>query len=166
MTEQEYKLHQGVKVWNIVASVFFVGLCLFMYFVFVSLRPDFSLQQIVYFDLFILALATHRLIRLFIYDNITLFIREAFQDLEVQDELYKYVNSENAFKLTVHKLLNCPWCLGVWIAFVSAFFYFTFPVLQFVFIILAFASVASLLILLTNLLGWSAEEKKLKVQKM
>jgi hypothetical protein len=159
-------LHRQVKVWNVVASVFFVGLCLFMYFVFVSLQPNFSLQQIVYFDLLILALATHRLIHLFIYDNITLFIRELFLDLEIQDGLYKFVNSKNSFKLTMHKLLNCPWCLGVWIAFVSAFFYFTFPALQIVFIILAFSSIASLLILLTNLFGWSAEEKKLKVKEM
>jgi hypothetical protein len=166
MTEQEYKLHQGVKLWNIAASLFFVGLCLVMYSVFLKLQPSFMVAEITYFDLLILALATHRLIRLFIYDNITLFLREIFQDLKIENGFYEFVNSKNSFKLTVHKLLNCPWCLGVWIAFVSAFFYFAFPVFQIVFIILAFASVASLLILFTNFLGWSAEEKKLKVQNM
>lgn len=166
MTEEEFRLHQGVKLWNIVASVFFVGLCLVMYFVFIRLQPVFSLEYITTFDLIILALATHRLVRLFIYDNITLFIREWFMDLHVEGGVYKYMNSKNSFKLTMHKLLNCPWCLGVWVAFVSAFLYFSFPVLQMVFVILAFASVASFLILLTNLLGWSAEEKKLKVGQM
>lgn len=166
MTEKEYKLHQSVKFWNIVASIFFVGLCLVMYSTFLKLQPYFLFEEVSYFDLLILALATHRLTRLFIYDNITLFLRESFQDLKIENGVYEFVNSKNAFKLTVHKLLNCPWCLGVWIAFVSAFFYFTFPVLQIVFIILAFASIASLLILFTNFLGWSAEEKKIKVQSM
>lgn len=167
MSEQEYKLHQGVKMWNILASVFFVVLCVLMYVVFAKLRPNnFGVS---FFDILILILGTFRLVRLFIYDNITLFLREFFMDLHIEGEenkKYTYKESKSAFKLTMYKLLNCPWCFGVWVSFVAAFLYFSFPVFKLVFVVLAISSVASLLILIANLIGWLAEEKKLKVQKM
>lgn len=163
MTEEEYKLNQWVKIWNILASVFFVFFSLFLYGLFLTLRPaDFGVNM---YDLFILALANFRLIRLFIYDNMTLFIREFFMDLEVKYGKYNFVKSKNSFKLTMYKLMTCPWCFGVWSAFVSAFFYFTFPAFKFVFIILAISAVASFLMLLTNLIGWYAEGKKKEVER-
>jgi hypothetical protein len=164
MTEQELRLHNGVKIWNIISSIFFIALVTFLYLVFVSIQG--INYQISFFDIAVLILANYRLVRLFIYDNITLFFRELFMDLENAEGKYAYVNSNNSFKLTMHKLLNCPWCFGVWTTFISAFFYFTFPQLQIIFILLAISSVATFLIILSNLIGWSAEEKKLKVQKM
>lgn len=163
MTQEEFLLHQGVKKWNIISSVFFVLLSLAMYFIFLKFAPnDLSLNVS---DIVILTLANYRLIRLFIYDNITLFVREYFMDLRIVDGKYSYHNSVNAFKLTMHKLLNCPWCFGVWTTFISAFFYFSFPSLKIIFILLAVAAVASFLILLSNLIGWSAEYKKIQVQE-
>ncbi len=86
---------------------------------------------------------------------------EIYRESDV--EKYRYINSKNSFKLTMHKLLNCPWCFAVWTTFVSAFFYFSFPQTQLIFILLAISSSASFLIIFTNLIGWSAEAKKLEV---
>ena len=167
MTEQEYKLDRGVRNWNILAFIFFVLLCIFMYKFFLIYRPD-NFELTIY-DLVILSLANFRLIRLFIYDNMTLFIREIFMDLKVLDDndtkKYVFMESKNAFKLTLYKLSNCPWCFGIWSSFISAFLYFTFPVFKVVFIILAISAVASFLMILTNLIGWYAESKKLEVSK-
>ena len=163
MTKNEYELHNGVKIWNILASIFFIILCILMYMCFLTMRPEnFSINI---FDIVILSLANFRLIRLFIYDNMTLFIRESFMDLKIQDDKYEFVHSKNSFKLTMYKLMTCPWCFGVWAAFVSSFLYFTFPVFVYVFIILAISAVASFLMLLTNLIGWYAEGKKREVDK-
>lgn len=164
MTEAELKLHNGVKMWNIIASVFFVLLVLFLYAIFLSFRPaDFGVSV---FDILILAFANFRLVRLFIYDNITLFLREMFMDLKNIDGKYEYINSTNSFKLTIYKLLTCPWCFGVWSSFISAFFYFTYPSFKFIFIILAISAIASFFMLLTNLIGWYAQGRKQEVEKM
>lgn len=166
MTKEEFEMHQGTKRWNVIASLLFGILCIAMYVYFVRHKPEnFGISLI---DLIVLCFANFRLIRLFIYDNITLFIREFLMDLKVYDfndsKKYEFINSKNSLKLTLHKLMNCPWCFGVWITFVSSFFYFTFPFLKIPFVILAISSVASFLILLTNLIGWHAEAKKLEVQ--
>ncbi len=163
MTKKEYELDVGVRVWNILASVFFFALCLGMYYVFLMTTK--GEIQISVFDIVILSLANFRLIRLFIYDNMTHFIREMFMDLEVSEGKYKFNLSDNSFKLTMYKLMTCPWCFGMWCAFVSAFFYFTFPLTKIVFIILAISAVASFLMILMNLIGWYSEAKKLEVQK-
>lgn len=168
MREEEFKLLRAVKIWNLTASVFFLVICLIMFIVFQSLKPVNFVVTI--FDLIILSLANFRLVRLFIYDNITVFLREIFMDLKIRDNLdgikiFDYIESKNSFKFTLHKLLQCPWCFGIWTSFISSFFYFTFPELQIVFIVLAISALASFSILLSNLIGWTAEEKKIKVEK-
>jgi hypothetical protein len=168
MTEQEYKLHQGVKFWNIILSVLFLALCVALYGLFMKFRAEnFGISI---FDILVLSLANYRLIRLFIYDNITLFLRELFMDLKISEveeiKSYEYVNSVNAFKLTMHKLLTCPWCFGVWTTFVSTFFYFSFLPFKILFVLLAISALASFMILVSNLVGWSAEYKKLSTNKL
>ncbi len=163
MNKEEFLLHQNVKKWNIVATIFFVISCLVLYFIFQNLNSQNI--TITFFDILILSLANYRLIRLFVYDNITLFVREYFMDLKVADEKYEYVNSKSSFKLTVYKLLNCPWCFGIWTTFISAFFYFNFESFKIIFILLAISAIASSLVLMANFIGWSAELKKIQVKK-
>ena len=167
MNVEEFKIHQKVKLWNILASAFFLILCVVLYFAFAKI--DIESLSISLFDIIIIALANHRLVRLFVYDNLTLFIREFFMDLKVvgvdDQKSYEYVKSNNSFKLTIYKLLTCPWCFGVWTVFVSSFFYFNFFEFKIIFVLLAISSLASFLIIFTNLLGWSAEAKKNSVEK-
>jgi hypothetical protein len=162
MNEKEFKLQKGVKFWNIVASIFFALVCLFMYGVFVANKPaNFSVSV---FDVLILSLASFRLIRLFIYDNITLCLRDLFTDVVHEDGKYFYRESKNSFKVTLHKLMNCPWCFGIWCSFIGSFLYFTFPPLQIIFVVFAISGIASFVMLLTNLIGWHAEGKKKQTQ--
>lgn len=167
MTEQEYFLNKNVKLWNVTAMIFFSVLCIFMYKIFLVFKPE-NFELTVY-DILILIFANFRLIRLFIYDNMTLFVREWFMDLKILDDndskKYVFVESKNSFKLTMYKLMTCPWCFGVWSSFISAFVYFTFPSLKVIFIVLSISAVASFLMLLTNLIGWHAEAKKGEVSK-
>ena len=164
MTPQEFKLHNWVKIWNVLASLFFLLLCLGMWTIFIALNPN--SVQISILDIAILSLANFRLIRLFVYDNMTLFIREMFMDIKTEEGNFFYVTSKNSFKLTMHKLTTCPWCFGVWLTFVSAFIYFTFPVFKILFILLGVSAIASFLIIVTNLVGWYAEGKKKSVENI
>ena len=97
----------------------------------------------------LIALATFRLVRLFCYDHILDFVRDRFTAAE-----------EGTFRGTIGRLMACPWCTGLWFAFVVAFAFFATPYAYPFILILAIAGVASFLQLLANLVGWSAEEKK------
>lgn len=56
------------------------------------------------FDFSLVALATYRLIRLFTYDKITDSIRTFFR------------TRETGFARSVHSLLVCSWCTGIWMS--------------------------------------------------
>jgi hypothetical protein len=169
MTHKEFRLEENIKLWNIAALGLFAVLA---YLAFEYLAENRLFAPISFADILILSLALLRLIRLFAYDNITLFLREAFLDVkklryaEEGGEFVERVPSENAGKRTLDKLFNCPWCIGVWLALGSLFLYFAVPETRLLFILLAVAALGSFFQMIANLLGWSAEYKKLQCQAL
>lgn len=105
------------------------------------------------FDFFLLVLATFRLTRLFVYDSITAFIRGWF-----------YGQSKTSFLGTMGTLINCPWCTGLWFALVLSYFYFITPYAWFLILFLGIAGLGTLMQILVNWIGWSAEGAKKAVQ--
>ncbi len=103
-------------------------------------------------DFALIALATFRLIRLVSYDVMTSFLREPLRYFP-----------QGTFLGTLSSLVNCPWCTGVWLSALVVFAYFATPLSWYVILILAVAGVASLLQLLSNLVGWYAEGEKKEV---
>ncbi len=112
-------------------------------------------------DFALVALASHRLIRLFVYDAITKFFREQFYDT-TQNKRGEVVlvKPSHGPRRTLADLLSCPWCFGIWAAATVTFFYLLTPYAYVPVVILAIASVASTLQLLTNLIGHKAEQLK------
>lgn len=164
MTQSEYQVEQKIKLWNMGAIAVFVILGGWAY---LCLEAGDKLPETISIGVFVvLALAIFRIIRLVAYDNIMLFLREAFLDTQIEGNVVTRIPSKSSFKQTVSKLLNCPWCIGVWIALGVTYLYWNFPELYVVFIVLALSSVASLLQILTNLIGWSAEERKVKTGEL
>lgn len=171
ITQQEFQMEEAIKRWNI-----------FFIFLFAVLAGMFMLslnREDLYFfrsfglgEMIIFMLAVSRLIRLFCYDNVTLFVREAFLDVSTVKQVeggvehYERVLSENSFKRTVNKLLNCPWCVGIWLTLGMLWLYINFPIFYFLAIILAISQVAGMIQLGTNFVGWSAEHKKAKTEKL
>lgn len=163
-------MEEQIKRWNIVAIIIFVILTI------LALRclsaRGIELQYLSLGEFLILALAIMRIIRLVAYDNITLFLREAFLDAktvryaEEGEEFIERVPSENSFKRTVDKLLNCPWCLGVWVSLFVLYFALAYPSLWIIFVLLALAGVASLIQIVANLIGWNAEYRKIATEKI
>jgi hypothetical protein len=170
MTQKEYQMEERTKQWNILAVILFVVLSI------VLLRcleaRGILVDYVPFGDFIILSLAIFRIIRLVAYDNIALFIREAFLDVktvryaEEGEEFIERVPSENSLKRTISKLLNCPWCIGVWITLFVLYVYLTYPSLFIVFILLALSSAASLFQMFANLLGWKAEYQKIATEKL
>ncbi len=169
LSQEEYRLEENIKRWNIFFLVLFVVLSVWL---FRSLEARVLLPFVLSsFDVIILVFALFRIIRLLAYDNIMLFLREFFLDVksvkyvETGEEHVERVLSVNAFKRTMWKLLNCPWCLGIWVSLFGVFIFVAFPDTFIIFLVLALSGVASLLQIFANFLGWSAEQKKVMAQK-
>lgn len=88
-------------------------------------------RAITVFDFVLLVLATFRLVRLFVYDSVTNFIRDHFKQYE-----------QGPGK-TMSNLLGCPWCTGIWMALLVSFAYFATPLAWYPLLVLAIAGAAT-----------------------
>jgi energy-converting hydrogenase Eha subunit G len=157
------------NLWNFIFTVlfvaFFAGLMYVLYRVNGELPTSISL-----FDLLLIILATFRLIRLFVYDKIFHFIRELFvRTEEVHTEqgvaYIERTEYEGGPLRTISELLGCPWCFGIWCGLMIAFFYFLTPLAWFPILVLAISGLGTIFQLISNFIGWSAENKKLEAQQ-
>lgn len=156
------------NLWNFIYSIFFAAFFAALMWVLYRVHGELP-TSIAFFDALLIALATFRLIRLFVYDKITRFIRDLFVEYrEIYSEqgvTYLEAHQPGSGPLrTLSELLACPWCFGVWAGLVVTFFYYLTPFAWFPIFVLAMAGVGTLLQLLANLLGWSAENGKLRAQ--
>jgi len=121
-TEQDF--------WDLVFLIFYLFLVILL--VFYLKATDRLISNIKGFDYFILVASAFRLIRLFTYDSITAFIR-------------RYLGHfEKGPKKTLHNLINCPWCTGVWMALVVLYTYFIIPYSWPFLLLLSIAGMASI----------------------
>ncbi|HRH55919.1 MAG TPA: DUF1360 domain-containing protein [Candidatus Paceibacterota bacterium] len=140
--------------WNILYSVFFIGL-ITVAFLWLSERGQ-LIADIPVFHLVLLSLATFRLVRLFTYDHITDYLRD-----------WVRTRREDSFLGTAGSLLGCPWCTGMWFAFLAYVGYAAAPAVVLpLALILSIAAAASLFQLVANLIGWSAEATKRDVTQI
>lgn len=139
-----------IHTWNFVFSLFFAVLVLWG--ATWLLTSGKIVTGITIGNFVLMSLAIFRLVRLFTYDHITQFIREWFVG-----------HPEKSFLGTMGALLNCPWCTGLWFSFLVVFFAYATPIAWPIILILALAALASFIQIVTNLIGWHAEAKKIEV---
>lgn len=139
-----------MALWNIFFGLFFAALSLSLYAL--LLEGGTVPTSIPIFDLALIMLATFRLTRLVAYDEIFHFFRDIFEK-----------HQKGSLFGTLKILVNCPWCMGLWFAMIVTFFYFYTPYAWFFILFLAVAGVASLFLVLSNFIGWSAEWRKREV---
>lgn len=140
--------------WNLFFAVFFAAIAIAMAGFLNQLYGE-PPTWIPFFDLVLIVLATMRLTRLFVYDAVMAFFRNWF-----------YGAPRGSFLGTMGTLVNCPWCLGLWFGLFVTFFYFLTPFAWFFILFLAVASIASLLQIVANSIGWNAEYRKIKTRKV
>jgi len=121
------------------------------------------------FDFVLLALATFRLTRLFVYDSVMAWLRNLFMDVvvvvtELGETTLILEKPASGFRRTMADLLACPWCVAMWSALSVSFVFFLTPLAWFPIFILALAAVASFTQLLANMIGWAAEYLKQKAK--
>lgn len=117
------------------------------------------------FDFSIIVLATFRLARLFVYDKITQFVRDWFLIRTVVDDgagtgVIIRQKPMGGPGRTIADLLDCPWCFTIWAALAVSFLYFLTPFAWFPIFMLAISGLGTFVMLLSNMIGWRAEELK------
>lgn len=142
-------LTKDQNLWNIIYTFFFLVFVLLLSRT-LFLKLGYLPTSISLPDFLLVVLATFRLIRLFVYDKITFFLRDLFAD------------EEQGPGKTFFELLACPWCFGVWCSAVILFFYYYTPLSWYFILLLAIGGLASLLQLFSNAIGWTAEHTKKK----
>jgi len=146
-------------LWNFVFSVFFLGLTITGAIILETegYRP---IQNFTAIDFILVTLATFRLIRRFIYDLISKFIREQFYDAKKSGKQVILEKPAHGPRRTLADLLTCPWCFGIWVAAMVVFLYALTPYAYYFVLFLAIAGVATFLQLLSNMIGNRAERFK------
>jgi hypothetical protein len=145
--------------WNFVFSVFF-GVLVIMGAIILQSESRIPFSELTLTDYVLITLASWRVVRLFVYDAITKFIREQFLDIAKVGRGYELVKPKTGPRRTLADLLSCPWCLGVWATATVTFFYLLTPYAIFPVVILALSAVATFLQLLSNMVGHKAEQLK------
>ncbi len=149
--------------WNVVFLLFFLAL-VFMAGVILESEAYKTYDNLTFLDFMLITLASFRVIRMVVYDKIFAFFREQFYDATEYKGDIVLVKPERGPRRTLADLLSCPWCFGVWSTAMVAFFYLLTPYAFFPVLFLALASLASFLQLLSNLVGWKAEQTKNEVE--
>ncbi|RLD91023.1 MAG: hypothetical protein DRJ13_17720 [Bacteroidetes bacterium] len=65
----------------------------------------------------------------------------------------------------MHSMVTCPWCAGVWVTLFIIVFYFLVPYGALLVYVLALAGLASMVILVSNLLHMYTERRQRMHQK-
>jgi len=146
-------------LWNFIFTIFFVGL-LTMGAIILETEARIAYTDLTIVDFLIIALATYRVIRLFINDAVTKFFREQFWDTKESRGKILLVKPESGPRRTIADLLSCPWCFGVWSAALVTFFYLLTPYAQFPVLILALAGLGTWFHQVGQLTGHKAQQAK------
>lgn len=130
MNELELKkTRDSLYFWNIVATIVFLVL-LVKVIAIGGIDAMRTIAEMSPFHFLILSFATFRLTRLFVADHITQWMRDlCMKSVHVKDPLTGavFVRCEKpvaGLRRLVSDLLGCPWCVGVWMAFITVILYY------------------------------------------
>lgn len=136
--------HQAWNFWSV--FVFFGAITVVGFFLEkkgVDIR-DLSLKEAV-----LVILASYRMTRILVFEKIFKYLRDLLK------------RRENLYVIgTLHSIVTCPWCAGVWVTLIIIVFYFLVPYGTLLVYVLALAGLASMVILSSNLLHMYTERRQ------
>ncbi len=141
--------HQAWNFWS--AFVFFGAVLLVGYFL---NRAGIDIRDLTMKEAVLVILATYRMTRILVFEKILKHFRDALK------------RRENLYVIgTIHSMVTCPWCAGVWVTLIIIVFYFLVPYGALLVYVLALAGLASMVILVSNLLHMYTERRQRMHQK-
>jgi hypothetical protein len=141
--------HQAWNFWS--AVVFFGAVLLVGHFLD---RKGIDIRDLTMKEAVLVILATYRMTRILVFEKILKHFRDA---LKKRENLYVIG--------TIHSMVTCPWCAGVWVTLFIIVFYFLVPYGPLLVYVLALAGLASMVILVSNLLHMYTERRQRIHQK-
>lgn len=123
------KTRDSLYFWNVVTTIVFLALLLKAMTIGGTTAAR-VMAGISPFHFIIVSLATFRLTRLFVADHITQWLRDlCMESVTIKDPLTGaiFVRCEKPAKglrRLISDLLGCPWCVGVWMAFIAMILYY------------------------------------------
>ncbi len=141
--------HQAWNFWS--AFVFFGAVLLVGHFL---NRAGIDIRDLTMKEAVLVILATYRMTRILVFEKILKHFRDALK------------RRENLYVIgTIHSMVTCPWCAGVWVTLIIIVFYFLVPYGALLVYVLALAGLASMVILVSNLLHMYTERRQRMHQK-
>ena len=147
--------------WSFVFSLFFLVLVT-MGAIILETEARIGWMDLTTVDYVIMLLASWRLTRLFVYDNITRFVREQFMDVVKVGRGFRLELPKSGPRRLLAELFTCPWCTSVWTSAIVVFLYVLTPYAVFPLAVLGLSAVVSFLQISTNLVGHHAERAKMQ----
>ena len=141
--------HQAWNFWS--AFVFFGAILLVGHFL---NKEGIDIRDLTMKEAVLVILASYRMTRILVFEKILKHFRDALK------------RRENLYVIgTIHSMVTCPWCAGVWVTLVILVFYFLVPYGALLVYVLALAGLASMVILVSNLLHMYTERRQRIHQK-
>jgi hypothetical protein len=168
MSISTYRRREDQNLWNFLSSIFFIVVLIVALCIIWRVRGEFP-SSLPWLDLVLMVFATLRITRLIVYDKIARWFRELFMEKRhIEKEGVAAIELkpfEGGIRHTIYDLLQCPWCISVWSALAVVFCYFIFPWGWMVILLLAVSGAGSLLQIISNMIGWHAEDRKHEMQR-
>lgn len=123
------KTRDSLYFWNIVATIIFLALIVKIMMI-GGIGAVRIIANMSPFHFLVVSFATFRMTRLLVADHITQWMRDlCMESVAVKDPLTGavFVRCEKPVKglrRLISDLLGCPWCVGVWMAFVAVILYY------------------------------------------
>ena len=141
--------HQAWNFWSafvFLGAVFLVGYLL--------KQKGVDITELTFKEALLVILASTRMTRILVFEKILKHFRDA---LKKRENLYVIG--------TIHSMVTCPWCAGVWVTLTIIVLYFLVPYGTVLVYVLALAGLATVVILLSNLLHMYTERRQRIHQK-
>jgi hypothetical protein len=135
------------QAWNFWSAFFFFGAVVLVGYLLRQKGVDITGMKLK--EATIIVLASYRMTRILVFEKIFKYFRDV---LKRRESLYLIG--------MLSSIITCPWCAGVWVTLIIIVFYFLVPFGVVLVYVLALAGVASMVILVSNLLHMYTEHKQ------
>ena len=140
------------QAWNFWSAFVFLGAVILVGYLLKQKGVD--LTELTFKEALLIILASTRMTRILVFEKILKHFRDALK------------RRENLYVIgTIHSMVTCPWCAGVWVTLFIIVLYFLIPYGTVFVYVLALAGLATVVILLSNLLHMFTERKQKIHQK-
>jgi len=140
------------QAWNFWSAFVFLGAVILVGYLLKQKGVD--MTELTFKEALLIILASTRMTRILVFEKILKHFRDA---LKKRENLYVIG--------TIHSMVTCPWCAGVWVTLFVIVLYFLVPYGTVLVYVLALAGLATVVILLSNLLHMFTERKQKIHQK-